>query len=39
MAGIAARIPDADRVELPGTGHMMIFQQPGACQDLLLRAV
>jgi pimeloyl-ACP methyl ester carboxylesterase len=39
MAGIAARIPGADRVELPSTGHMMIFQKPDACRDLLLRAV
>lgn len=35
MAGIAARIPGAERVELPGTGHMMIFQKPEACRDLL----
>ncbi len=39
MAGIVARIPGADRVELPGTGHMMIFQQPDACRELLLRTV
>jgi pimeloyl-ACP methyl ester carboxylesterase len=39
MAGIAARIPDADRVELADAGHMMIFQQPDACRELLLRAV
>lgn len=39
MAEIRARIPRADLVELPGTGHMMIFQQPEACRELLLRAV
>jgi pimeloyl-ACP methyl ester carboxylesterase len=39
MAEIVARIPGAEAVELPGTGHMMIFQQPDACRDLLLRAV
>jgi len=39
MAGIAARIPGADMDVLPGTGHMMMFQQPEACRDLLLRAV
>ena len=39
MAGIVARILGADRVELPGTGHMMIFQQPDACRELLLRTV
>jgi pimeloyl-ACP methyl ester carboxylesterase len=37
MAGIVARIPGADVVELPRTGHMMIFQQPEACRELLLR--
>ncbi len=39
MAGIVARIPSADMAELPGTGHMMIFQQPDACRELLLRTV
>jgi pimeloyl-ACP methyl ester carboxylesterase len=39
MAGITARIPGADRVELPGTGHMLIFQEPEACRKLLLPAV
>lgn len=39
MAGIVARIPSADLVELPGAGHMMIFQQPEACRELLLRKV
>ena len=39
MAGIVAQIPGADVVELAGTGHMMIFQQPDACRNLLLRAV
>jgi pimeloyl-ACP methyl ester carboxylesterase len=37
MAEIAARIRGADRVELPGTGHMMIFQKPDICRELLLR--
>lgn len=39
MAEIVARIPGADVVELAGTGHMMIFQQPDGCRDLLLRTV
>lgn len=39
MAGIVARIREADVVELPGTGHMMIFQQPDTCRDFLLRVV
>jgi pimeloyl-ACP methyl ester carboxylesterase len=39
MAQISARIPGSDRVELPGTGHMMIFQQPDACRELVLRMV
>lgn len=39
MAGIVARIPGADLVQLPGTGHMMIFQRPDSCRDLLLREV
>ena len=39
MAGILGQIRGADGVELPGTGHMMIFQQPDACRDLLLRTV
>jgi pimeloyl-ACP methyl ester carboxylesterase len=39
MAGIVARIPGADVVELRGTGHMMIFQEPDACRELLIRAV
>lgn len=37
MAAIAARLPNADLAVLPGAGHMMIFQQPQACRDLLLR--
>jgi pimeloyl-ACP methyl ester carboxylesterase len=39
MAQIAERIPEADLVELPGAGHMMILQQPEACRELLLRSV
>ncbi|HEV3178530.1 MAG TPA: alpha/beta hydrolase [Stellaceae bacterium] len=39
MAGIVARIPSADLVSLSGTGHMMIFQRPDACRELLLRGV
>ena len=39
MGGIAARIPGADLTVLPGTGHMMIFQQPDDCRQLLLRTV
>jgi len=37
MAAIADRLPKADLAVLPGAGHMMIFQQPRACRDLLLR--
>jgi pimeloyl-ACP methyl ester carboxylesterase len=37
MAGMAGRIPAADLAELPNTGHMMIFQNPDACRELLLR--
>jgi pimeloyl-ACP methyl ester carboxylesterase len=37
MAAIAARLRDADLTVLANTGHMMIFQQPRACRDLLLR--
>jgi pimeloyl-ACP methyl ester carboxylesterase len=39
MGGIVGRIPDADLMTLPGTGHMMIFQQPETCRELLLRTV
>ena len=39
MAAIAEQIPNAGMVELPRTGHMMIFQEPEACRGLLLRAV
>jgi pimeloyl-ACP methyl ester carboxylesterase len=39
MGGIVGRIPGADLMTLPGTGHMMIFQQPDACRELLLRVV
>jgi pimeloyl-ACP methyl ester carboxylesterase len=39
MAGIVARIPSADLAELKGAGHLMMFQQPDACRELLLRAV
>jgi pimeloyl-ACP methyl ester carboxylesterase len=37
MAAIAARLPAADLVTLPNAGHMMIFQQPDACRDLLFQ--
>ena len=37
MAAIAARLPNADLTVLPGAGHMMIFQQPEACRELLRR--
>ena len=39
MGGIVGRIPGADLVTLPGTGHMMILQQPETCRELLLRTV
>jgi pimeloyl-ACP methyl ester carboxylesterase len=37
MVGIANQLPAADLVTLPNTGHMMIFQQPAACRDLLFQ--
>jgi len=37
MAAMTASLPRADLTVLPHTGHMMIFQQPRACRDLLLR--
>jgi len=39
MGGIVARIPGADLTALPGTGHMMIFQLPDICRELLQRTV
>lgn len=39
MAGIVRQIPRAELVGLPGTGHMMIFQKPDTCRELLLREV
>ncbi|HMK69263.1 MAG TPA: alpha/beta fold hydrolase [Stellaceae bacterium] len=37
MAAIAGRLPKSDVTVLPGAGHMMIFEQPALCRDLLLR--
>jgi pimeloyl-ACP methyl ester carboxylesterase len=37
MAAVAARLPAADLVTLANAGHMMIFQQPDACRDLLFQ--
>ena len=37
MAEIAAALPQARLTALPGAGHMMIFEQPAVCRDLLLR--
>jgi pimeloyl-ACP methyl ester carboxylesterase len=39
MSGIVGRIPGADLVTLGGAGHMMMFQQPDTCRELLIRAV
>lgn len=36
MADMAARLPRARLTLLPGAGHMMIFEQPDACRDLVL---
>jgi pimeloyl-ACP methyl ester carboxylesterase len=36
MADMAAQLPRAHLTTLAGTGHMMIFEQPNACRDLLL---
>jgi lipase len=33
---MAARIPGATLDTLPGTGHMLIFEAPDACRDLVL---
>ena len=38
MAEMAAQLPQARLVLLPGAGHMMIFEQPDACRDLVLAA-
>jgi pimeloyl-ACP methyl ester carboxylesterase len=37
MAEIAEELPRARLAVVPGTGHMMIFEEPAACRDLLLR--
>ena len=36
MADMAAQLPQARLTVLPGAGHMMIFEQPDACRDLIL---
>ena len=36
MADMAAALPRARLTVLPGAGHMMIFEQPDACRDLVL---
>jgi pimeloyl-ACP methyl ester carboxylesterase len=33
---MAARIPGASLDVIPGTGHMLIFEEPAACHDLAL---
>jgi pimeloyl-ACP methyl ester carboxylesterase len=36
---MAARVPGARFTELPGADHMMIFEQPERCRDLVLEEV
>ncbi|HEX6840165.1 MAG TPA: alpha/beta hydrolase [Stellaceae bacterium] len=36
MAEMAAQLPRARLTVLPGAGHMMTFEQPDACRDLVL---
>jgi len=36
---MAARVPGARFTALPGTGHMMIFEQPEQCRELVLAEV
>ena len=36
MADMAAQLPRAQLTVLAGAGHMMIFEQPDACRDLVL---
>jgi pimeloyl-ACP methyl ester carboxylesterase len=36
MADMVAALPRARLTVLPGAGHMMIFEQPDACRDLVL---
>jgi pimeloyl-ACP methyl ester carboxylesterase len=36
MAEMAAQLPRARLTMLPGAGHMMLFEQPDACRDLVL---
>jgi len=38
MPDMAAQLPRARLTVLGGTGHMMIFEQPDRCRDLLLAA-
>ena len=39
MPDMAAQLPQARLTRLAGTGHMMIFEQPDRCRDLLLAAL
>jgi pimeloyl-ACP methyl ester carboxylesterase len=39
MPDMAAQLPRARLTTLGGTGHMMIFEQPDACRDLVLDAI
>ncbi|HKW53719.1 MAG TPA: alpha/beta hydrolase [Stellaceae bacterium] len=39
MAEMAAQLTRARLTLLPGAGHMMIFEQPDACRDLVVAAV
>lgn len=39
MPEMAAQLPCARLTVLQGTGHMMIFEQPDACRDLVLGAI
>jgi pimeloyl-ACP methyl ester carboxylesterase len=39
MPDMAVQLPRARLTRLAGTGHMMIFEQPDACHDLVLGAI
>jgi pimeloyl-ACP methyl ester carboxylesterase len=39
MRPMAARLPAAELIELDGVGHMLPFEAPEACRELVLRAL
>ena len=39
LSDMAARIPGARLTQLPGTDHMMIFEEPETCRRLVLREI